>query len=276
MQIVWRDGQFLTELEASPSLQDRGYLLGDGIYGTMRIQDGKILQWNAHWKRFTDSAKDFFLDIPIAQEKMLAVVMELLQRNNMQHAVLRFTLTRIGGRGMVLPNPNRSSLLATLFPMSPPSTKTLAITSEGMWRSTGGCEWSHKALHQGSSIRHLAHAQGNGFDDLVWKDRAGHLLECSSSNLFFLRNGELFTHPLDGSILPGTYRAHLIANQKRLGVVIHEQEISLDDLDSFHGAFLCNTIRGIQWIHQIDQKIFQPSDFLVFLQDASEAIFREI
>jgi len=276
MQIVWRDDQFLTEREAAPSLQDRGYLLGDGIYGTLRIQGGKVLQWNAHWNRFIHSAQAFYLDVPFAQEQMHAVALELLHRNQMQEAVLRFTLTRIGGRGMVLPEPNRTSLLVTLFPLPPPSSNTLSITSEGMLRSTGGDEWSHKALHQGSAIRRLAQARMNGFDDLAWKNKVGQFLECSSSNLFFLKDGELFTHPLDGNILPGTYRAHLLANQKRLGILIHEQPLSEKELSFCQGAFLCNTVRGVQWIHQLDHKIFQPDGVLVFLQEASEAITREI
>ena len=97
---LWLDGAYLDPADASVNVADRGFLLGDGLFETMRLEAGVLRRWARHEKRLTAGldalgiAADLPSDIP-------ALAADLANRNGLDRAVIRLTITRgSGGRGL--------------------------------------------------------------------------------------------------------------------------------------------------------------------------------
>lgn len=249
----WRDGKMLSANDACASVEDRGYLLGDGIYETLLCVEGIPQYFKAHWERFSNAAQIHQLVLQFTAEQIHAVIQELFQQCESKNAVLRMTLTRTGGRGMAIPAVSKSTLLLSLVPYSVPELKPLSMASDTFIRSTGGDEWAYKAIQQTSTVRAFAKAQRLGFDDYLWQSREGFLLEASSSNVFFLQDNIWITPPTDGSILPGIMRATLIELFTKHGEIFEERPFHKSELEHTQGAFICNSVRIIQPIKTIDE-----------------------
>ncbi|PRZ44304.1 branched-subunit amino acid aminotransferase/4-amino-4-deoxychorismate lyase [Antricoccus suffuscus] len=98
----------------------------------------------------------------------------------------------------------------------------------------------------------LNHAEiGLGSDEaVVFADYDGLVLEGSRSNIFVVRDGQICTPPLDGRILPGVSRQLILNYADDIGVPVAIAPISLDELAASEGAFLTNSIRGVQWVRR--------------------------
>ena len=252
MQYSWLNGAIYETTHSQISIADRGFLLGDGLYETLRIISGQAVDLSEHWQRLTSSAQHYLFSLSYSQEQVAEAIQQLINRNQVQEAVLRITLTRgPGGRGLAF-NPKQSStLLLTLSDLpSPRPYYNVALITEP--RSTGGSEWSHKALHSLPSIRQYHLAMESGFHEALWSDSQGCLLEACTANVFLIKNGSLYTPPTNGSILPGITRAQVILLAKEIGISIYSDPIRIVDLDQFEAGFLTNSVRGILPIHQIE------------------------
>jgi para-aminobenzoate synthetase/4-amino-4-deoxychorismate lyase len=120
---------------------------------------------------------------------------------------------------------------------------------------------------QGARLR--SHPVAGGLGACKWADRPGlerptpdqsgvlivdrgEALEAGWANLFAVRDGALFTPPLDGRLLPGTARAAVLELAAQEGIEAHEERLAPDDLIAAEEAFLTNSIRGIEPAEELD------------------------
>ena len=91
---VYLDGQFLPLSEARVSVEDRGFLFGDGVYEVLRASSGKLYAEAAHWRRLASSCRDVALALPDVD--LHALALELLERNGLScsEATVYLQLTR--------------------------------------------------------------------------------------------------------------------------------------------------------------------------------------
>jgi len=82
----------------------------------------------------------------------------------------------------------------------------------------------------------------------------GDVLEAGWANVFAVRGGTLFTPPLDGRLLPGVSRARIIELARAQAIEVHEQPLSLQQLQQADEVFLTNSIRGIEAVESIEEK----------------------
>lgn len=85
-------------------------------------------------------------------------------------------------------------------------------------------------------------------DVLLWNER-GELTESTIANLVVELDGQLFTPSVDCGLLPGTYRAHLLASGQA-----RERVIRLEELEHCSRIFLANSVRGM-WAIQVEKSI---------------------
>jgi branched-chain amino acid aminotransferase len=100
------------------SINDRGFLLGDGLFETIRIFAGSAPFLRQHWERLLSGAKRLGIPVPINFEALKRVVDELLIKNSLTEASVRVTLTRgEGARGISISKDLKPNLLITLAPI---------------------------------------------------------------------------------------------------------------------------------------------------------------
>src|SRR5688572_5823469 len=98
--IVFLNGKFVPEQEAVISVFDRGFLLGDGLFETLRVYGGVPFRWDDHQRRLQQGAEFLKLKLPFSAGQFLNAAHELIQRNRMPESLLRLTVSRgVGPRG---------------------------------------------------------------------------------------------------------------------------------------------------------------------------------
>ena len=112
---VWLNGKLVRSAKASVSVFDKGFQIGDGVFDTFRVLDKCPLEWAAHWRRFSRTARLFRIAVPFSQSECRESLTALLDKNRAQNAIARIHLSRgIGPRGYSPKQTTNPTLLISL------------------------------------------------------------------------------------------------------------------------------------------------------------------
>ncbi|MDQ8194013.1 aminotransferase class IV [Coraliomargarita sp. SDUM461004] len=216
-----------------------GFAHGFGLFETMRYDAGRLYFWQDHWARLTRSARHFTLDLP-AEAAVLRALRQLVTSAAMQSGILKLSL---------LKHAEGSCLYVYARPPLPaPDRRCLRLDTDcpiGRRSLLAG----HKTHNYMEAMCLLQRARERGYYDALRLDDAGMLAETTTANLFFVRDGRLYTPALDTGILPGVTRAALL-RATELGIV--EGRFTPDDLFEAEAVFVTNATHGVQIVEGID------------------------
>lgn len=109
------------------------------------------------------------------------------------------------------------------------------------------CKISHSPHIPLAKQAMLAHA----WDEVLLLNTSGNIIESSIANLFWIKDGMLYTPPLSEACLAGTMRAYLLQQFSKLQIPCAEQVLNEASLLAADEVFLCNGIRFMRWVAQI-------------------------
>jgi branched-chain amino acid aminotransferase len=230
------DGEIMSAADAMIPATDEGLLRGDGAFEVIRVYDGQPFALEDHLARLQRSATNLRLEIDV--EAVRADTFRLLARAGPgpAHDTLRIVLTR-GGRRLLL-------------------TEPLSV-GDGRIR-LGSITYSPTRILDGiKSLSYAANmlasrlAREQGFDEALLVTPHGRVLEAPTSSIFWVKDGEVLTPPLDDHILASITRAAVI---ELTGAV--ERPCTLQDLAAADEAFLASTVREVQSVAAIDEREF--------------------
>lgn len=225
---------------------DRGFLLGDGVFETMRLHEGRVLRLDRHLARLARGAA--LLHIPLPEISLLHHALDaVIAANSVPDAALRLTLSRgAGPRGLLPPPSPNPTFLITQSALAPPLGPCRLHVSR--YRRDGASPLSQiKHLNYLPQILARIDAEQAGCDDALLMAADGHhIAEASAATLIVFCGGErLHTPPVDDGALAGTAREALIES----GLCI-EQRLTLEDLYTAQGAWLVNSL-SVREIHGV-------------------------
>jgi branched-chain amino acid aminotransferase len=244
----------INDIKVSPC--DRGFLLGDGIFETMRASNGKITHIDQHLKRFITSADFFAIDLHESEQSLYSICETLLEKNKLlQHSVsIRMTLTRgLSNRGINLPDQQRPTILITTTHIKPPTTPFISAMITDIKRNECSPITYHKTLNYLEPILARSQAQQLGYDEGIMLNTKGAITESSAANLFIVKGGVIYTPPISDGVLPGIMRDNIIAYCKEHSIPLLEQSIVTDDLLQADEAFQTNSLIQVQAIKSINK-----------------------
>jgi branched-subunit amino acid aminotransferase/4-amino-4-deoxychorismate lyase len=232
---------------------DRGFLLGDGLFETVRLWRGRPFRLDRHIARLERGAE--LVGIPIPGELRSKVAKEIAGARDMD-AVLRITLTRGSGAGLAPPGRPRSRLVVAIRPLAPKphqAQRGLRTVIRGRVDERSLVA-TLKTLGYLERIQALRLARGAGVDDALLRNSEGRVIEGSSSNLFALR-GETLLAPGPGQgALPGITRSVILEVAERLGLQVEERAPRREDLVRAAEAMLSSTLRGIVPVVEVERR----------------------
>jgi branched-chain amino acid aminotransferase len=236
MTQLWINGELAAQESARIDPSDRGLLLGDGVFETLRAAGGRPLHAERHFARLREGAA--FLDIPVRfSETVLYDALCTLAARQGGEAALRLTLTRGPARRGVLPPPSpAATCLITASPLPPVLPPARVVIAQVTRRNEQSPLSRLKTLNYLDNILARQEAERRGADDALLLNTQGRLAEASAANLFVRMRGDLFTPPVSEGALPGIARALLL----EAGAV--ERPIGTADLRGADGAFLTNAL----------------------------------
>ena len=241
MAIIHLNGRLLNAATARIDPADRGLLLADGLFETLRAYGGQPFALEAHLTRLAQGAEVLGLPMPAASELTQAVA-ETLAANRLTEASLRITLTRGSGpRGLLPPEHPTPTLLVTANPTgAAPAGWRARITA--IRRNEHSPLSRLKTLAYLDNLLALRQAAAAGADEALMLNTGGRLAGGSRSNLFLVLSGVLVTPPESEGVLPGIARRQLLALAAEAGIATRESPLSIEDLELATEAFVSNSV----------------------------------
>jgi D-alanine transaminase len=251
--IVYLNGQFLPYEQATIPIEDRSFLLADGIYEVVRVYGGRPFRLKEHLRRLARSAGELRMPIPDLAE-LEQVAQDLLIRNGLREATIYFQISR----GAYTPRTHA-------FPTTETKPLTLMIARtfapSVALRETGGqaitvpdqrwarCDIKSVSLLPNVLAKQKA-ADAGAYEAIFVRD--GFAIEGSSSNFMAVLNGEIWTYPQCNYILGGIAREDVLALARKLGYTVREEGIPLEALAACTEAWVTSTTSELMPIVGID------------------------
>jgi len=219
-----------------------GFAHGFGIFETIKLSQGRLCFWEAHWQRFYDSAVDLRLPLDHTPEEALAAIRELVQAEGLRDGTVKLSLLKegAGARCYVYARPA----------MSATTTVRLQLTMQYPLNEHSRLA-GHKTHNYMENMLLLESARAEGFADVLRVNTAGVLAETTVANLFFIKQGRLCTPALSTGVLPGVIRAEVIQVADSLGVPVEEGSYTPAVLQAAEAVFLTNSSVGIRLMDTI-------------------------
>ncbi len=269
--MIFINDQFINKNDAVISAQDRGFLLGDGIFTTINYQPPNLQHLEEHYQRLSRSADIFFLPFDYNCSQLEAICYRLITENKLENktCALRITLSRgISERGLDIPDNAHPVLLISATPYQiDSSSKRLQIAA--IQRHSSAPTSHHKTLNYLDNIMARKAAINAGFDDTILLNENGYCTSTTSANLFFVKKDSVITPALHHGVLPGIMRHQVIRRCKQLMIPLSETDILPEEnfWDKVDAAFITNSLTGIQIVKQIEHHQFsEQSPIITALQ----------
>ncbi len=257
--LVYVDGAFYPRNEAKISVFDSGFVVGDGVWEGLRLQNGRLIQLQAHLDRLFEGACAIALDIGRNRAELEAALTETLARNDMQDgAHIRLMVTR-GLKSTPNQDPRFVVGKATLvivaeYKAANPQAKARGISLFTSTFRTSGPDVFDLRLNSHSRlnlIQSLIQAINAGADEALMLDPRGFVASCNSTNFFIIRRGALWTSTGSYSFRGLTQRAVLDSWQES-GRTAFEKDMTLAEVYSADEAFITGTLGGVTPVARID------------------------
>jgi len=230
----WVDGRRVLPEDATLPASDPAVLAGLGVFETLAVVDGRLLELDEHLKRLYDGAARLGIEPP-PLDRVRSDALCAADEGRPALAWLKIVLTGTGRsfvfRGPLDASERGRSVSAILLPWR----RSLRDPLQGL-----------KTLNYAGNLLGLEVAKRKGADEGLWLNSRGHLAEGCTSNLFLVDGSRVLTPRPGEGILPGIVRGLALAAARNLGLAVHEGRVKLQKLERAREAFLTSSVRGVR------------------------------
>ena len=260
---VFLNGKIVSEAEAVVPLNDRGFLLGDGLFETMRVAHGRAFRLAQHLDRLSRGADFLKIKLPYTTRQMLDFAAELIKKNGAVDAVLRVTLTRgPGSRGYSISSTGQPTLAMTLHELPPQSADEplqWSLVTSSFRVPASDALAAFKSTSKILNVLARNEAEAKGADEALLLNTNGEVAETASGNIFWVYSDKICTVPTGRGILPGITRAVVLEICQSLGLETNKRVIKPEMLRNAEGIFVTQSALGIVPVVSFDDAPVAPS-----------------
>ena len=245
---------------------DHGFLYGEGVYETLRTFNGRPFLFDRHMQRLRNSSGMLQLPVPISDAEMSARCRETMTAAGLgdgphNEAYIRILLTR--GVGELSYNPADCPTPSIVIIVKPQVDPPASAYEQGLKLAIVSIVRNHpgtvnpliKSNNLLNNALAMQEAARRGADEGVMRNFRGELAECTTSNLFVVKNGIALTPPLDAGLLPGITRAFLFEVGEEAGIPVRESVLRDADLFGADEVFFTSTTRGVMPAVTVDDRV---------------------
>ncbi len=243
----------MPENEAKISIFDRGFIFGDGIYEVLPIINGKLVDREGFWERFTRSLKQIELKLPMPREEYFKMLEALVEKNSIQEGGVYTQVTRgVAPREFHFIDDLKPTCMAYAFekkiidnPLAKTGIKIVSVED---------IRWKRRDIKSISLLaqckaKNDAHKKG-AFEGFMVEN--GYVSEGVSSTAYIVKDGTIITTPLTNQILSGVRRKNIIEIAKKLGLKMEFRHFSIDEVKNADECFISSATLLIMPVVNID------------------------
>lgn len=258
--LVNLNGTLVPKEDAKISVYDHGLLYGDGVFEGLRIYSRRIFRVEEHLDRLWESARAIMLEIPMSREAVRKAMEETVAANNLVDGYIRLVVTR--GAGSLGLDPNRTShpqviVIAdhiSLYPAEFYETGMEIVTASTIRNHPAALSPRIKSLNYLNNI--LAKIEGlrAGCVEALMLNHKGEVAECTGDNIFLVRDGVLYTPPIDAGILDGITRRVVLELATAAGIKTREIPLTRHDVYTADECFLTGSAAEVVPVTKVDSR----------------------
>ena len=262
---IYINGTYFHRSEAKISVMDSGYLLGDGVWEGIRLHKGKFLHIESHLSRLYKGAELLDIKLNLSPEKIKQALIKTVKVNNMHTDVhIRLIVSR-GIKKTPYQHPKVTIGAPTIVII--PEFKKVNIDDINKGISLVLVKTIRDYRVQNPQINSLSkhnciaaciEAAKLGADEGIMLDPQNNVSTCNSTNLFIVRNDEVWTSK-GVYCLKGVTRGNIIRICKEYKIKIHEKDFSYEKLYSADEVFVTGTFAGVIPVVKVGDKILSNS-----------------
>lgn len=238
-RIAYVNGEMIPLDQATISIQDRGFLFGDGIYEVTAVVGGRLVDYHNHAARLTRSLNAIALPSPVNAERLLQLHRDIIAANTLEEGLIYLQITRGSAeRDFGFPAQTHASLV--MF------TQAKAVL-DNPWAKTGikvvttpDLRWKRCDIKSVSLLAQVIAKQEAaklGAQE-AWMVRSGKITEGSASSAYIIKNDEIITKPLSNAILPGVTRMALLELARSHKLKLIQRAFNLAEAYAADEAFI--------------------------------------
>jgi branched-chain amino acid aminotransferase len=257
------NGRISNAADAAIPVFDHGFLYGEGVYETLRTYHRLPFLYERHAERLRRSADLMALPVPFSDADLLRAMNDTVaahqdKSGSAGEAYIRVLLTR--GVGELSYNPAACPKPTTVIIVKPFPDPPARTFDEGIKVSLVSVRRNHplalnpmiKSNNLLNNALAMQEALKSGAEEALMCNQAGELVECSQSNFFIVRGGQVLTPPLSAGLLPGITRAFVLELAAELGLPAREERLTPEDLRLADEAFITGTTREVTPVVLVD------------------------
>ncbi|WP_425405032.1 aminotransferase class IV [Hwanghaeella sp.] len=256
---IYVNGRIVPRAEATVSVFDSGFLLGDGVWEGIRLHNNKLAFLEEHLDRLYEGAKAIDLDIGMPPEELAKRIMDTCAANGMHSGVhIRLVVSRgLKKTPYQSPKANVGGATVVIIPEwkeAHPTAKERAMSLFTVHVRRGAPDVQDPMWNSLSKLNCIAaciQANKAGADEALMLDPHGFVATCNSTHFFIVRKGELWTST-GKYCLKGITRGNVIDLAHENGIPAYQKDFSLTEVYGADEAFVTGTFAGVMPVGTID------------------------
>jgi branched-chain amino acid aminotransferase len=273
---IWLDGKLVDETDARISVFDHGLLYGDGVFEGIRVYKRRIFELDAHIRRLYESARAIRLTIPLKAAELVKAVEETVKANGVVDGYIRLVVTRgVGNLGLNPFTCEKSSVFIIagsiqLYPDELYEKGMKVISATTVRNHPLAIPPQVKSLNYLNNILAKIEALDSNVPEAIMYNHEGYVAEATGDNVFIVRNGIVYTPPVEAGSLEGITRGVVmkLAGLEKIQVV--EKNLTRCDLYICDELFLTGTAAEVIAVVEIDGRLIgdgKPGPITRLLRD---------
>ena len=255
MSTVYLNGEYVPRSEATVSVDDRGFLLADGVYEVTAVYGGCMVRLDDHLERLAHGLRELRIDLDL--EPLPGIHRRLLAENGLAaapHSKVYLQVTRgVAERSHAFPGRDvRPTVYARADAWSPPSPERW---EEGFTAVTvPDRRWSRVDIKSIALLPNVLAQQAAvdaGADEALFV-RDGVVVEGAHANLCAVRDGTVLTHPQTNVVLPGVTRSVVLEVAREQGYPVRPRPLMVEELSEVDELFLTGTTTEVRPVVAVD------------------------
>lgn len=274
MEWILSNGEIVKEQDLEISKEDRGYQFGDGIYEVIRVYEGDLFTATEHIDRFYESAEKIRITVPYTKDVFHKMLYDLVEMNNIDNGQVYVQITRGAAE-------RNHQFPVDVEPVVVGYTKSVerpvAFMEQGVKATLiEDVRWLRcdiKSLNLLGNVMAKQQAYEEGYFEAVLH-RGDTVTEGSSSNMYGIKDGVVYTHPATNLILNGITRRVILEICEEFGIKVVEEPFTKQQALEMDEFFMSSTTTEVMPVVEISGHTIgngTPGEMTRKLQQAFEA-----
>ena len=244
--INYINGEWLSASDSRVSFSDGGFQRGDGLFETIRFQNGHLFKPEKHMKRLHSGLNIIQIEFHKSNTKIISILEEMIKQNHISSGLLKLMVTRGEITGTPWNYTGSPHFYVTIRPFTkkPGEPVKVLFYSEEKYPLIR-FHPAIKSLNYIGNMLAKKDAEKAGAFEPVFYNRNKIITECAIRNIFFIKGKTLITPGLDLGVLPGVMRDTIMELAPQIGLSVVEDSIPFDSINEMDEAFISSTGIGL-------------------------------